>query len=192
MKYDPDKMNLTVAIALEVAHVEALIRQAYKDGGGVWTWSVGLTNATGHRVSRYIGKPASLSRCMSVFIWALDNYADAVRDVFDGYPLTEEQFAAALSFHWNTGAIRTAAWVRHFKAGDMDKARTAFLNYSRPASIIPRREGERDLFFGGDWQNNGKMPEYTRVTRNHTPVWSSRVDTDVADIIAEQIKAHSV
>ena len=49
-------------VAMEVAGHEAIIRQAYKDSKGIWTWSVGLTSATGHVVERYIGKPQSLDR----------------------------------------------------------------------------------------------------------------------------------
>src|SRR5690554_6331906 len=92
-------------VALEVACHEALVRQTYKDSVGVLTWCVGMTNATGHTVERYIGKPASLQHCMNIYAWALDRYADGVRRAFKGTPLTKAQFAAALSFHWNTGAI---------------------------------------------------------------------------------------
>ena len=64
-------------VAMEVASHEAIIRQAYEGSQGIWTWSVGLTSATGHVVERYIGKPQSLEHCLSVYVWALDNYADA-------------------------------------------------------------------------------------------------------------------
>jgi lysozyme len=166
-------MQVTYRIALEVASHEAIIRQAYKDSVGVWTWSVGLTSATGHDVTRYIDKPAPLSKCLEVYVWALDRYADAVREVFAGYDLTEAQFAAALSFHWNTGAIKRASWVKSFKAGDMAGAKARFMNWVTPKSITARRAAERDLFFSGKWNNDGTMTEYTRLTASHTPVWSS-------------------
>lgn len=54
-------------VTMEVAGHEALIRQTYKNGGGVLTWCVGMTNATGHKVERYIGKPASLQHCMNIY-----------------------------------------------------------------------------------------------------------------------------
>ena len=41
-------------VAIEVASHEAIIRQTYKDSVGVLTWDVGMTNATGHTVERYI------------------------------------------------------------------------------------------------------------------------------------------
>lgn len=160
-------------VALEIASHEAIVRQAYKDSVGVWTWSVGLTSATGHNVERYIGKPQPLEHCLKIFIWALEKYARDVNEAFAGMALTKAQFAAALSFHWNTGAIKTAAWVKKFKAGDKAGARKAFMDWRKPAAIIPRREKERDLFFDGKWSNNGTMTEYTRVKANGTPDWSS-------------------
>lgn len=166
-------------VAMEVATHEALIRQAYKDSVGVWTWCVGMTNATGHHVQRYIGNPASLQQCMNIYAWALSNYAAGVRRAFAGHQLTKAQFAAALSFHWNTGAIERATWVKYWKAGETAKAKKAFMNWVTPSEIKGRREKERDLFFGGVWSQSGRMTEFTRLTANHTPVWGSAVSIDV-------------
>lgn len=164
---------LDYEVAMEVASHEAIIRQAYKDSVGVWTWSVGLTTATGHAVERYINNPQPLDHCLKIFIWALENYAREVREAFAGTKITKAQFAAALSFHWNTGAIKRANWVKKFKAGDVAGAKKAFMDWSKPKEIIPRREKERDLFFNGKWSNDGRMTEYTRVRQNGTPDWSS-------------------
>ena len=68
-------MRVDYAVAMEVAAHEALLRQAYKDSEGVLTWCVGMTNSTGHRVERYIGKPQTLQHCMNIYAWALTNYA---------------------------------------------------------------------------------------------------------------------
>lgn len=173
-------MEITYRVALEVATHEGIVRQAYKDSVGVWTWSVGLTNATGHDVTRYIGKPQSLEHCLRIYVWALDNYADAVREAFRGHDLTEAQFAAALSFHWNTGAIKRASWVKQWKAGQIGKAKRSFMNWVTPKEITARRRAERDLFFDGKWSQNGTMTEYTHVTTRHTPVWGSAKKVDVS------------
>lgn len=178
-------MKITPKVALEVAHHEAIIREAYKDSVGVWTWSAGLTNASGHNVERYIGKPQPMRRCLEVFIWALEDYADDVRDVFKEHTLSEAQFAAALSFHWNTGAIHRASWVREWKKGNTAKAYNGFLAWRKPPEIIPRRKAERALFFSGKWSGDGMTTEYTRLTSRKTPVWGSAVKRDISDIIAE-------
>jgi len=69
-------------------------------------------------------------------------------------------FDALVSFHYNTGGIAKAALTRHLNAGNRVAAADAFLNWRRPASIIPRREAERDLF------RHGRYPGGT------IPVWS--------------------
>lgn len=166
-------MTLTYRAALEIAAHEALVRQTYKDSVGVLTWCVGMTNATGHKVERYIRKPAPLQHCMNVFVWALRAYARQVDEAFAGHRLNEHQYAAALSFHWNTGAIKRAAWVQHWKAGRVAEARAAFMNWVTPKEITGRRQKERDLFFDGRWAGDGTMVEYTRVRPNMTPDWSS-------------------
>lgn len=180
-------------VAMEVASHEAIVRQAYRNPGDVWTWSVGLTSATGHDVERYIGKPQSLDHCLRVYAWALDNYADAVRRVFAGVPITKAQFAAACSFHWNTGDIEKATWVKLFKAGKIAEAKKAFMNYSKPASIIGRRKAERDLFFDGKWSNKGVIIEYTRVKGSGAIDWSSgkriNVEKEMRAALAGEIPA---
>src|SRR5215217_4534108 len=155
-------------VALEVASHEAIVRQAYKDTKGIWTWSIGLTNASGHNVERYIGKPQTLQHCLAVYVWALERYANEVREAFTK-PLTEAQFAAALSFHYNTGAIKRATWVKSFNAGKIDTAKVEIMNYKKPAEIIPRRQKERDLFFSGVWSNKGTILEY-QVNAKAQPV----------------------
>lgn len=167
-------------VAMEVASHEALIRQTYKDSVGVLTWCVGMTNATGHTVQRYIGNPASLQHCMNIYAWALGNYAAGVYRAFAGHKLTKAQFAAALSFHWNTGKIEEASWVRLWKAGDIAGAKKAIMHWVTPKEVTGRREKERDLFFDGKWSNDGRMTEYTRLTKKMTPVWSSAVKINVS------------
>lgn len=172
-------MEITYKMALEVITHEAIVRQAYKDSVGVWTWGVGLTSKSGHSVERYIGNPQPMQKVLEVFVWALQKYADDVEAAFAPVKLTEAQKAAALSFHWNTGAIKTATWVKSFKQGNIAAAKKEIMNWKTPAEIIPRREAERDLFFDGKWSQNGKAVEYTKLTSKSTPVWSSRTTVDI-------------
>lgn len=176
-------MQITYRVALEVAKHEGIVRQAYKDSVGVWTWSVGLTNATGHDVTRYIGKPQSLEHCLRIYVWALEKYADDVRQAFRGHVLTEAQFAAALSFHYNTGAISRATWVKQWRAGNQSAARQSIMNWVTPQEITARRRGERDLFFDGKWAQDGFMTEYTRVSASGSPVWGSAKKIDVSQAL---------
>lgn len=182
-------MKVDYDTALEIASHEAVIRQAYKDSVGVWTWSVGLTSKSGHDVERYIGKPQTLEHCLAVYCWALEKYADDVRMAFGSHKLSKAQFAAALSFHWNTGAIGKASWVKHWKAGRVAEARKAFMAWNKPPEIVKRREKERDLFFYGRWSNTGTMTEYTRLTSRSTPDWRSAKRINVEEALRRALGA---
>lgn len=173
-------MQITYRVALEIATHEALVRQAYRDSRGKWTWSIGLTGATGHNVTRYIGKPQTVAHCLAVYVWALNNYAEAVRAEFAVHDLAEHEFAAALSFHWHTGAISSALWPDLWKAGRREEARESFLSWRKPPEIVKRRKKEARLLFDGQWSQNGKVGEYTRLHPNGTPVWKSRRNLDIS------------
>ncbi len=181
-------MRLTKKMVMEVAHHEGIIRKAYKDSVGVWTWSVGITSNSGHLVERYIDKPAPLERCLEVWVWLLQKYADDVEVAFTR-PLSEAQKAAALSFHWNTGSIHKATWVDDFNRGNNQDAYRNIMNWRSPSEIIPRREAERDLFFDGTWVGSGTMTEYTKLTSKYTPVWSSARKINVDKILDKLLDA---
>jgi lysozyme len=74
--------------------------------------------------------------------------------------LKPHEFDALVSFHYNTGGIARAALTRHLNAGNRVAAADAFLNWRKPASIMPRRQAERDLF------RHGRYPG------GAIPVWS--------------------
>lgn len=178
-------MTITPRVAAELAAHEAIVREAYKDSVGVWTWSIGVTNASGHTVyPRYKDNPQTLDRCFDVYVWLLqEKYAPAVRKAFEGRTLTEAQFAAALSFHYNTGAILTASWVKLWKAGNIAAAKTSFMEWRKPAEIIPRRQKERDLFFDGKWSSDGKVKVYGVRKPSYQPNFSDVETVDALPIL---------
>lgn len=172
--------TITERIALELIGHEAIVPEAYKDSVGVWTWSVGITSRSGHSVERYKDKPQTLQHCLAVYLWLLrERYAPAVAKAFDGLALTEAQFGAALSFHYNTGAIDRAGWVKLFRAGQIREARAAFMEWRKPAEIIPRREKECALFFDGCWSGDGLATVYEVAKPGYSPKWSTAKRVDV-------------
>ena len=169
--------TLTSRVVGELLHHEGLVREAYRDSAGVWTWSVGITSASGHRVERYRDNPQTIARCLEVFVWLLTTrYLPAVLAAFGAYVPQEHQLAAALSFHWNTGAIARAAWLKRFLAGDPG-AREAMLDWRRPAEILPRRRAERALFFDEEWAGDGMVLVYEVEKPSYRPVNPARVNT---------------
>jgi lysozyme len=140
---------------------------------------VGITDASGHRVARYRDNPQPLERCLEVFVWLLTTrYLPAVLAVFGAFEPNEHQLAAALSFHYNTGAVARASWLRHFLAGEADAARRALLAWRHPPEVMPRRRRERDLFFDAQWAGDGTVAVYEVAKPGYRPVRPRRVEVD--------------
>lgn len=187
MPTEPQPRRLNARIVLELIGHEAIVQEAYRDSVGVWTWAVGVTNASGHEVCpRYKDNPQTLRRCLEVSIWLMETkYLPEALGAFPGRELTDEQLAAALSFHYNTGAIDRAGWVKHFMAGRTDAARAAIMEWRNPPEIVPRRAKERDLFFDGRWSQDGKSTVYPVAKPSYSPKWSGAKRIDVsADVAA--------
>lgn len=135
---------------------EAIVCEWYLDSEKVGTWGIGVTNASGHNVDRYKDNPQPIEHVLDIFIWLLRiKYLPTVIRAFRNAPLSEAQLAAALSFHYNTGAIGHARWVALWTSGDAVAARAAFMEWRNPPSIVERRQKECDLFFDGKWSSNG-------------------------------------
>ncbi len=189
--YDPAAPDITPRIAAELIAHEGVVCEAYLDSVGVWTWSVGLTDASGHRVGRYRDNPQPLSHCLAVFIWALRrNYLPAVLAAFGTYQPQEHELAAALSFHWNTGGIARAEWMKLAMASDRVRARTAMLNWARPVSLLGRRRKEQALFFDGIWSEDGQALVYAVSKPSYRPVNGKRVA--IADLLVKAFESDAV
>lgn len=174
-----DKLN--VKVITELMHHEAIIQELYKDSVGVETWSAGLTAKSGINVKQYKDKPASMQVCVTAVIERLKAvYVPDVLAAFAGKTLTDAEFAAALSFHYNTGAIRRADWVKHWMSGNVSAARASIMNWKSPPEIEDRREKERDLFFDGKWSQDGKTTVYLVNKPSYSPKWSSAKRVDVS------------
>lgn len=174
--YNPAAPDITARIAAELIAHEGIVREAYRDSVGVWTWSVGLTDASGHKVGRYKDNPQSLHHCLAVFVWALRrNYLPVVLAAFGDRSPLENELAAALSFHWNTGGIARAEWMKLAMAGDRERARAAMLNWAKPASLLSRRRKEQALFFDGVWSGDGEALLYDVAKPAYAPVKGRKV-----------------
>ncbi|SLN50847.1 Phage lysozyme [Pseudoruegeria aquimaris] len=166
-------MHMTDRGLLALSRHEGVAPGPYLDSTGTWTFGIGHTAAAGPPDPAEMprGMPADtqagLREAFRVFRADLAAYeADVLRVVT--VPLEPHEFDALVSFHYNTGGIAKAALTRHLNAGNRVAAADAFLNWRKPASIIPRREAERDLF------RHGRYP------RGPIPIWgvdrAGRVD----------------
>lgn len=182
----PHTFRLTPRIVAAVAREEGLVLEAYRDSVGVWTAFLGVTNASGHKVyPRYLDKPTSVEKALEVSIWLLrERYLPTVQRAFEGHRLKEHELAGALSFHWNTGAIMLASWVTHWKAGMLDKAREAYLEWRKPLAIIPRRERDAALFFDGEWGDLA-VPVYPVAKPSYAPQFRKGRRADLMPVIEQ-------
>ena len=114
------------------------------------------------------------------------NLDAALRDVFDLFrrdiakyeagvnralkvKVTQAQFDALVSFHYNTGAIGKASFVKKLNAGDVIGAAAGMMAWSKPASIIDRRKAEQKLFAKGIYPT-GTVPVW-KVDGNGRVIW---------------------
>lgn len=133
---------------------EGIVPGPYFDSVGVQTYGVGHTAAAGYPDPADLpaGMPeeldAELERVFDVFATDLIKY-EADVDMAITVPVTQHEFDAAVSFHYNTGAIGRATWVKTLNAGDRAKAADQIMNWTKPEEIIPRRQAEQRLFRDG-------------------------------------------
>lgn len=141
-------------IAFLVAH-EGVVPGPYLDSVGIWTYGVGHTAAAGApnpaRMAR--GMPADLdagiAEAFRVLRADLPKYEAAVNRVLAGRTVPQHQFDAAVSFHFNTGAIERANWVKLWLAGRLREAGDSMVaNWRTPSEIVPRRQAEAALLNG--------------------------------------------
>jgi len=153
-------MELTPRIVAYLAREEGLCTEAYKDGGGVWTWALGVTNKSGHQVyPRYKDSPQDLEKCFGVSVWLLrEKYLPTVLKASPD--LNEAQLAAALSFHWNTG--RYPSYADDFKKS---------VEIRNKGALDARRKREQALYYTGVWPSL-RCPVYPVSHKSYTPVFA--------------------
>ena len=153
---------------------EGIVPAPYFDSVGVLTYGIGHTLGAGYP------DPAKMQRGMPT------NLDAALRDVFDLFrrdvakyeaavnravkvPVTQAQFDALVSFHYNTGAIGRASLVKRLNAGDVAGAAAGFMAWKKPAEIIPRRKAEQELFAKGVYP--GGQVTVWQVSNSGRVIW---------------------
>lgn len=143
-------------VAFLAAH-EGIVPGPYLDSVGVWTTGIGHTAAAGAPDPRTLprGMPADLDAALrdvfAIFRRDLAKYEADVARVVGNRGVAQHEFDAAVSFHFNTGAIGRATWVKHWLAGSKTAAAQSMMEWRKPSEIIPRRTAERDLFQSGTY-----------------------------------------
>lgn len=124
--------------------------QAYPDPGSVdgKPWTIGW-GSTGPDVT-----PTTIwtqAQCDARFDVDIQKYANAVSAALGNAPTTQNQFDALVSFHYNTGAIRTATLTNKHKEGKFVDARAEFARWVKNDGkvmngLVRRRTAEAALY----------------------------------------------
>lgn len=138
------------AIALH----EGIVPAPYFDSVGVLTFGIGHTEGAGAPFPSAMlkGMPedldGALRQVFDVFRKDLPKYEAGVMKALK-VPVTQAQFDALVSFHYNTGAIGRASLVKRLNAGDVAGAAAGFMAWTKPKEITERRRAEQTLFATG-------------------------------------------
>lgn len=133
---------------------EGVVPGPYKDSAGVWTYGIGHTKAAGapDPESMQRGMPNDIDdavkEAVEVFRKDVAKYEADVNGALDA-TVSQHEFDALVSFHYNTGGIRRARLTKHLNWGDRARAAKGFMGWKKPPEIIPRRYAEKKLFRDG-------------------------------------------
>ena len=133
---------------------EGVRLKAYPDpgtGGEPWTIGVGHTSRAGPPDVRP-GMTITREEADEILAADLNRFEKRVHQHMGNVP--QHVFDGAVSFDFNTGRIHNASWVRHFKAGDMERAENSLKQWNKAGGrimrgLVNRRKEEADLIFRG-------------------------------------------
>lgn len=123
--------------------------EAYPDPGtGGAPWTIGW-GATGEGIGP--GTVWTQAQCDARLEADLARHAAAVARAIGDAPTTPNQFAALVSFHYNTGAIARATLTARHRAGDHAGAAAQFARWNRAGGrilpgLVRRRAAEARLY----------------------------------------------
>jgi len=147
---------------IELICHEGVVPYPYKDSKGIWTYGVGHTAAAGAPDPQAMPKGVitSLKEVMDLFRIDLIKYENDVNQAVK-VEMKQHEFDAAVSFHYNTGAIARASWVKQLNAGNKTAAIQGIMSWVKPVEVYSRRKKEQDLFKKGVYSNNGFVLVYS-------------------------------
>lgn len=148
-----------------VRSFEGRALRAYRDSVGVWTIGFGNTNYDKWAVSylgRAIGPGMTITEDQAEYLLRESirrGYAPACGRKMP--KATPQVLDAAISFHYNTGAILRASWVNLWNSGNIAAVRGALLSWNKAggkvlAGLTRRRAREASMIISGDYGPEGR------------------------------------
>ena len=137
-----------------IGHNEGFRLESYLDGANVWTIGWGTTQINGRPVTE--GMKITREQAVEYFNTDVAKFETTIRKNVT-VPITNNQFAALVSFVFNIGAsaFKKSTLLKKLNTGDYDGAANEFGRWIYAsgkilAGLVSRREQERDLFLTPD------------------------------------------
>lgn len=153
---------------------EGEVLKSYLCPAGKWTIGVGITSAAG--VGK-IGPGMVITRAQSQSMLQQALRQSYEPEVKRAMPMPKQQeFDAAVSFHWHTGAIARASWVKLWRAkAGRPAISKSFRQWNRAdGRVLPALSGRRDrelaIMFDGVYR--GAPATYTPPAASAAAIWA--------------------
>lgn len=149
---DPATRKINAAGLELVQHSEGLFLTAYKDPVGILTIGWGHTGLTHRDGTVYAGRTITRAKAEELLALDLANFGKRVSAAVK-VPLNDNQFAALVSFDFNTGGLLKSTLLKMLNAGNYSGAADQLLRWDKAggktlAGLTRRRKSERNLFLG--------------------------------------------
>lgn len=154
-----------------IAQWEGLYLNTYKDVAGVLTIGYGHTSAAG---SPKVVPGMSITKSQAENILANDlGKVEADVNRLVTVKLTQNQFDALVSFHFNTGALGKSSALRYLNEGNYEQAATNMTLYNKARvggslqtvrGLVNRRTAEKNLFLTPDSTTVGNITKAGTAT----------------------------
>jgi lysozyme len=155
-------MNISRKGAMAILADEGIVLRAYQCSAGAWTIGVGHTAAAGRPAPRR-GMTMDLDAALALFRKDVRRYEAEVLAAVKR-PLSQNEFDALVSFHFNTGAISSGSIDDKLNHGNVSAAIATMRRYGRAngktnRGLAARREREIALFLNGEIIERGILVE---------------------------------
>jgi uncharacterized protein (TIGR02594 family) len=135
---------------------------AYRDEVGVWTIGFGNTNDEADVLGFTIkaGVTITAAQASQLLRAAMVRKYDPAVNAHMGPNVTQPAFDAGDGFHYNTGAIGRASWVKSYVAGDLTAVHSQIMQWNKAggnvlAGLTRRRNREWEMISAGNYGPEG-------------------------------------
>lgn len=133
-----------------IKHFESLYLKAYKCPGGAWTIGWGHTGLKHNDGTVKAGRTITQPEAQLLFEHDMAHWQNSVARLVT-VPLSDDEFAALVSFDFNTGALHKSTLLKKLNKGDRAGAAAEFLKWNKAdgkvlRGLTRRRKSEQNLF----------------------------------------------